>query len=175
MFRRHDREQQGAQGAPGVYRIREKLFSIGDDFWIDRGDQPVFKVDGKALRIRDTLVIEDLQGREVAAIKKKLVAVRDTMTIERAGQTVATVKKAMVSPLRERFTVEVAGGADYDVQGKITDHSYTFERGGSRVAEVSKKWFAVRDTYGVEIGPGQDDGLILAAVVAIDQMTHDVG
>ena len=40
---------------------------------------------------------------------------------------------------------------------------------------MSKKWFRVRDTYGIEIAPGQDDALILAGTVCIDQMTHDVG
>jgi uncharacterized protein YxjI len=33
----------------------------------------------------------------------------------------------------------------------------------------------VRDTYGVEIAAGQDDALVLAVVVCIDQMTHDAG
>jgi len=32
---------------------------------------------------------------------------------------------------------------------------------------------SVRDTYGVEIEPGQNDILILAITVAIDMMTHD--
>ena len=35
------------------------------------------------------------------------------------------------------------------------------------------RWFSVRDTYGIEIAPGQDDALILAVVVCIDQMSHD--
>ena len=43
---------------------------------------------------------------------------------------------------------------------------------GRKVAEVSKKWLRVRDTYGVDIAPGQDDILILAATVCIDQMSH---
>ena len=40
------------------------------------------------------------------------------------------------------------------------------------MAEVSKKWFRVRDTYGVEVAPGQNDIVILAATVAIDIMAH---
>jgi uncharacterized protein YxjI len=43
------------------------------------------------------------------------------------------------------------------------------------VAEVSKRWFRVRDTYGIEIAPDQEDALILAVTVCIDQMTNDVG
>jgi uncharacterized protein YxjI len=41
------------------------------------------------------------------------------------------------------------------------------------VAEVSKKWFRVRDSYGVAIDPGQDDIVILAVTVCIDQMAHE--
>jgi hypothetical protein len=42
-----------------------------------------------------------------------------------------------------------------------------------KVAQVSKKWFRIRDTYGVEISPDQEDILILAVTVALDQMAHD--
>jgi hypothetical protein len=34
------------------------------------------------------------------------------------------------------------------------------------------KWFRVRDTYGIEVEPGQNDALILAIAVAIDTMAH---
>jgi uncharacterized protein YxjI len=46
------------------------------------------------------------------------------------------------------------------------------EAGGHKVAEVSKKWFRVADTYGVEIEPGQNDVVILAATAAVDMMAN---
>jgi uncharacterized protein YxjI len=154
--------------------MREKLLAIGDDFWIENGaGERTFKVDGKALRIRDTLKFEDASGHELLRIQERKLRVRDTMAIERDGDTVATIHKALITPLRERFKVELAHGGEYDVKGNIVDHEYKFERDGREVAHVSKRWFRVRDTYGVEIEPGQDDVLILAATVAIDQMTHD--
>ena len=55
-------------------------------------------------------------------------------------------------------------------QGNITDHEFEIESDGTKVAEVSKKWFRVRDSYGVEVAPGQDEALILAIAVCIDQM-----
>ena len=33
-------------------------------------------------------------------------------------------------------------------------------------------WIAVRDGYGVQIAPGEDDGLVLAITVCMDAMTH---
>jgi len=153
------------------YRMREKMFSIGDDFWIETGDgERAFKVDGKALRIRDTLVLEDPSGSELYTIQEKKLRVRDTMEIEQGGRTVATVKKALVTPLRDRYSIEVEGGDDLEAKGNVVDHEFKINRDGDQVAEVSKRWFRVRDTYGIEIAPGQDEALILAVTVCIDQM-----
>ena len=86
------------------------------------------------------------------------------------GSSLATVKKAMVTPLRERYSVSVAGGPDLDVQGNILDHEYEISAGRDKVAEVSKKWFRIRDTYGVQIEPGQNAIVLLAIAVALDMM-----
>jgi len=158
------------------YRMREKMFSIGDDYWIETdGGERAFKVDGKALRIRKTFVLETAGGEELLTIREKKLSIRDKMEIERDGQTVATVRKALVSPLRDRFSIDVDGGEDMEAKGNVVDHEYKIERGGHTVAEASKRWFRVRDTYGIEVADGQDDALILAVTVCIDQMTHDVG
>jgi uncharacterized protein YxjI len=161
---------------PNRYRMREKLFAIGDDYWIenDQGER-VFKVNGKALRVRETFVLESPRGEELYTIQEKKLRLKDTMDIERDGRSVATVKKALLTPLRDRFSISVEGGEDMDAKGNIVDHEYKIERGGNEVAEVSRRWFRVRDTYGIEIMPGQDDGLLLATAVCIDQMSHDVG
>ena len=165
-----------AGGGAHRYQMREKLASIGDDFWIENGaGQRAYKVDGKALRVRDNLKIKDMQGNVVAEIQEKIARVKDTMDIARTGQTIATVKKALVTPLRGRFSVNVAGGADMDVDGNVLGHEFKVTQGGREIAEISQKWFRVRDSYGVEIQPGQDDALLLAITVVIDQLTSDVG
>jgi uncharacterized protein YxjI len=180
MLRRDDRqerrEERGSGGGSDKthYQMRQKMFAIGDDFWIenDRGER-VFKVDGKALRIRSTLVLEDRSGREVARIQERMLRVKDSMEIEDAnGRRVGMVKKALITPIRDRWVVKIKDGPDLDVQGNILDHEYTIGEGRDKVAEVSKKWFRVRDSYGVEIEPGQDDAVILMIVVAIDEMAH---
>jgi len=154
--------------------MRQNLISIGDDFWIEneRG-QRMFKVDGKALRVRQTLIFEDTDGHELYKIQERMLRIKDSMEIEGPnGERRAMVKKALISPLRDRWSVKIGDGPDMDVQGNILDHEYRIEGGGRRVAEVSKKWFRVRDTYGVEIAPGQDDALVLATTAAIDMMAH---
>jgi uncharacterized protein YxjI len=157
------------------YKIRQKLFSIGDDFWIEnqRG-QKVFKVDGKALRLRKTLIFEDMKGNKLCQIQERLLPIKETMAIDGPdGKQLAVVKKALITPLRDKWDVNVKDGPDLDVQGDILDHEYAIKQGWKKVAEVSKKWFRLTDTYGVEIDPGQNDILILAIAVAIDMMVHD--
>jgi uncharacterized protein YxjI len=171
--RRDDRGRGGSAGS-NRYQMREKMVSIGDDFWIenDKG-QKAFKVDGKALRVRQTLVFEDTHGTELAKIQERKLRVKDSMEIEGPqGENLATVKKAMITPVRDRFTVKIKNGPDLEVKGNILDHEYTIGEGRDKVAEVSKKWFRVRDSYGVSIDPGQDDIVILAVAVCIDQMAH---
>ncbi len=172
--RREERREARRGGGSQTFRMRQKLVSIGDDYWIeDEHGERVFKVNGKALRVRDTMIFEDPSGHELFKIQQKMLRLRDTMEIEDgSGHTVATVKKALITPLRERFDVKVEHGDDLEVQGNIVDHEYKIERDGDKVAEVSKKWFRVADTYGVEVEQGQEPGLILAVTAVVDAMTH---
>ena len=160
---------------PNRYKIRQKLFSIGDDFWIENHKgQKVFKVDGKALRLRKTLIFEDMDGNELCQIQERWLPIKETMEIEDPdGKQMAVVKKALITPLRDRWDVKVKGGPDLDVQGDFLDHEYSIKQGWKKVADVSKKWFRLTDTYGVEIESGQNEVLILAIAVAIDMMAHD--
>ena len=154
------------------YQMRERLISIGDDYWIeDESGQRAFKVDGKAFRVRDTFVLRDANDQEAAKIQERKARVRDTMEIERPGGN-ATVHKALVG-VRDRFKIDVEGGPDMSARGNIVDHEYEIERDGDTVATVSKRWFRVRDTYGVAIEPGQDDAMILAIAVCVDAMSRD--
>jgi uncharacterized protein YxjI len=153
--------------------MRQKLFAIGDDFWIEtEGGERAFKVNGKALRIRDTFVLESPSGDELFKAQKKMLHIRDTMKIERDGETVATIKKAMIAPLRERFSIDLEDGGELTAKGNIVDHEYEIERDGQKVAEISKRWFRIRDTYGIEIAPGQDDAFILATTACIDELAE---
>jgi uncharacterized protein YxjI len=155
-----------------TFRMREKMMAIGDDYWIEDDDgNKVFKVDGKAARLRETFILEDTSGNELSKIQEKKLSVRDKMTIEH-GDTRATVRKRLLG-IRDHYIVEVDDGEDLKVHGNIVNHEYEIERDGDTVAEVSKKWFRVRDTYGVQLAEGQDVALILAITVCVDAMAHD--
>lgn len=177
--RRHERREERREARAGSrevtrYQMRQRMISVGDDYVIenDHGER-VFKLDGKALRIRKTILFEDMDGRELCKIQERMLRVRDSMEIEDpGGHRMALVQKAMITPMRERWAVKIEDGPDLRVQGNVVDHEYTIERDGERVAEVSKRWFRVRDTYGVEVAPDENDILILATAAVIDTMAH---
>jgi uncharacterized protein YxjI len=155
-----------------MYLIRERFFDIGDDFDItDDEGRKVFHVDGKVLSLRNRLVIRDPAGREVASVHRHLVALRPTYEITIGGQKAAEVRKKLFTPFRERFTVDIPGPDDLDLTGDLLDHEFSVERDGRQVASVSKRWFSIRDTYGVQIAEGEDHLLILASVLALELAT----
>jgi len=152
-----------------MYVIRERFFALGDDFDItDETGRPVYQVDGKVFSLHDRLVLRDPTGRELAQVHRRLVALRPTYQISVGGEEVAEIRKHFFTPFRDKFTIDIPGPDDLEMSGNLFDHEYEITRGGAVVATVSKRWLTIRDTYAVEVAPGQDDLLILASVLAVD-------
>jgi len=152
-----------------MYVIREKFFSIGDDFDVlDEHGTKLLHVDGKVLSLRNKVVIEDPAGTEVASVHRHLVALRPTYEITIGGEKAAEVRKKLFTPFRESFTIDVPGPDDLEMKGDLLDHEYVIERGGVEVAAVSKRWLTIRDTYAVQVADGVDPLLVIGAVLALD-------
>lgn len=169
LFRNKD---QGDDN-PWRFVMKERLLAIGDDSYIENAaGLRAFWVDGKALRVRETLIFKDLQGRELYKIQERKARIRDTMKIQLAnGDTAATVKKALISPIRARFSIEVENGPDLSAKGNVLHHEYKIKRDDLVVAEISKKWVRIRDTYTVDITPGEDIMFLLAITTALDTLS----
>ena len=172
--KQEDRQEFGRGGSAERYKMREKMVSIGDDFWIENEQgRRAFKVDGKLLHVRDILIFEDANGRELVKMASKIIQIKDQVKLERTGGPGAVVKKDLINLVHDHFIMKVDNGAEYEIRGNLLDHEYEITQGRNKVAEVSKKWFRIADTYGVQIEQGADDILILAATVAVDQLSHD--
>ncbi|MFE3513837.1 LURP-one-related/scramblase family protein [Streptomyces sp. NPDC059166] len=145
--------------------VRERLFGIGDDYWIEDADgHKLFLVDGKAMRLRDTFELKDADGRVLVEVREKLVSLRDTMVIEREGEGLAKVKRKRLSLLRNHYRVTMADGTELDVSGKILDREFAIEYDGELLAQISRRRLSVRDTYGVDIVREDADVPLLIAV-----------
>lgn len=155
------------------YLLRRKIFAIGDDFTVkDEPGADRYIVDGKVFSIGHKVIISDMQGNEEATIHQHLLTLLPTYEITRNDQELAEVRKKLTF-FHEEFTVDIPGPDDLEVQGDLLDHEYEFTRGGQTVATVSKQWFTLTDSYGVEVAPGIDDVLILASAIVIDLVNED--
>ena len=155
------------------YLMKQKIFAWGDDFTIkDEAGNDAFFVDGRAFSIGKKLSFQDMSGNELAFIRQKLLSLGPSYEISRNGEVVSMVKKKLFTLFRCRFSVDVPGPDDLEAQGSFMDYDYTFTRGNKTAAQVSKRWFSLRDTYGVDVAEGEDDVLILASTVVIDMVCH---
>jgi len=142
--------------------MKQKLFAIGDDFLIrDAAGNDAFFVDGKVFTLGHQLSFQDMQRRELVYIRQKLLALGPTYELYRGGELVAVVKTQI-------FTFP----DDLVAEGDFTDHEYVISRGARPVATVSKQWFALTDTYGVDVADGEDAVLLLASTVVVDMACH---
>jgi uncharacterized protein YxjI len=156
------------------YVMRQKLLCWGDDFHIkNESGENIFFVDGRAFSIGKKLSFQDMNGNELAFIRQKLLAWGPTYEIYRNGELAAVVKKHLFTLFRCKFNVDVPGPDDIEATGNFLDREYRFERLERTIAEVSKRWFSWTDTYGVYFVDNEDDVLILASTVVIDQVCHD--
>lgn len=148
--------------------MRERLFDLGEDYTIeDEEGRPVFVVDGRVLALKKTFLLRDLSGRVLARIREPLVALHETVVIEREGLPKTTVRRTLLTLLRPRYHVECSDG-DLEVVGDIIGREFTIRRDGMETARVSRHLFSLRETYGVEVAPGEDAPLMLSIVVAVE-------
>jgi uncharacterized protein YxjI len=153
-------------------RVQESLIARGDDVWIEHEHgERVYRIDDRALLIRDAFILRDADGNELAKVQEGERLDRDTIPIERQGQMIATVRKTRAG-LHHRFYMSVPESVDLEAHGHVDGHEYEIRRDGDVVASVSKRWFRAPHTYGVEIRDGEDEPLLLALTVALDQLHH---
>jgi uncharacterized protein YxjI len=152
------------------YLVKQRIFSLAASFWItDEGGNEVFHVDGHALQLRKSFELTDTSGAVVAEIKQQLFRLRPTMDIERDGGVIATVRRVRLS-FRHRYEVTLADGTVLDAAGNFADLSWELAVGDQLIGRISRQWFQVRDSYGVEVEPGQDAALVIAIAVCIDRL-----
>jgi len=156
------------------YLVRERLFDIKDDFWVtDEHGRDVFYVNAKFLSLHHTLVLEDASGRRLASIKHRLLTFTDAIDIEHDGAVVATVHRGIFSPLHHRAHIDLHDGGRLEAIGNLIDKDFEIRDRHHAVARVSRKWFRIRDTYGVEVAPGQNDALMIAIAVCLDRIHQE--
>lgn len=154
------------------YAIKQKLFSLADSFTItDENGRAAYVVKGQLLSFGKKLRMFDTAENELCYIEQKIFRLLPEYDIYIAGDLYANVKKRFAL-FRNDFDVTSKVG-NYEVVGDFLAYEFTIVKSGSEVARISKKFFALTDTYGVEISQGEEAVALLALAIVIDMVCHD--
>jgi uncharacterized protein YxjI len=99
------------------------------------------------------------------------------MLIERDGEQLARVRRKRLSLLRNHYRVTLVDGTELDVSGKILDREFAIDYDGELLAQISRRWLTVRDTYGIDVVREDADAALLIAVsvcvIVLADREHD--
>lgn len=157
------------------YTMKQKLLSFRDSFKIfDEDDQLAFIAKGGFFSIRKGLTLMLPDETQVARIKQKLIAWKPTFYITLATGECCKIKKCFWPLFTSRFVLTTPK-AQVTIEGDLLSHEYQFSVDGEEIAYVSKRWFSLGDSYGIEIKYEGDIPLMLAAAATIDLVNHNDG
>ncbi|CAF4795649.1 unnamed protein product [Rotaria sp. Silwood1] len=167
------------QHMPRRYQVREKIFSLGDNFKIkDDCGNHMFTVRSKFLSVGDHLILENASGLRLIKIREEILHLHPTFQIMsisngRSDSVLASIKKKFTL-FRNKFSIKSVYG-EYDLEAlDVFSHSFSLTKAGKTSAIVSKKHFSMANTYLVEIADDKDDHVfVLALVIVINQVLFD--
>jgi uncharacterized protein YxjI len=155
------------------YLLRQRMLAFADSFQIkNENGAEAFVVNGKVFSLGKKLTLEDTAGNPLLSIEQQLLSWGPSYAIFRDGAQVALIQKELFNFFSYRFTIELDGASPLKTTGDFSNHEYAITRDGQQVAAISKQWFAMTDTYGVDVTNGEDDVLVLAIAVVIDMVCH---
>lgn len=154
------------------YLIRQKVFSFGDKFTIkDEFSEDCYQVVGKVFSLGNKLSLYDMQGRELYFIQQKLMKLMPEYHLLKGEDVVAVVKKKLTF-LKARFEIESSLG-HYTIQGSPFGYNFQILKDNQVVATISKQFFSMTDAYGIDISNNEDQAMMIALVIVIDQVVHE--
>lgn len=156
-----------------VYKVRQKILSFTEDFVIkNEYDEDVFFVKGKFFSIGHKLKISDVYGNELLYIEQKVLRFLPEYYIyDNSNTQIAKIKKKFTF-FKPQYNIDSIYGS-YELNGNILQHNFEILKNGTICAEISKRWFSLTDTYGVEVSPQEKPEFILALVIIIDMVMDD--
>lgn len=152
--------------------VTQKLLSLADSFVIhDEYNNPVYNVEGKLFALGSKLKLYNMNGGEEIYIEQQLFKFLPEYHLYRKGHKLGVIKKEFTF-LKPNFNIQATSG-HYKLEGDFFSHNFNIIKGGKPVAQISKKFFAMRDSYTIDIVPGEDESFLLGICIVIDQVLHE--
>ena len=145
--------------------IKQKLFSLTSNFSVkDENNEDKYFVKGEFFSLRGKLHILNRNGEEIGLIYARLFTLFPRFFLEINGQEVAEIVREF-SFFKPKYRLE---NTSLRVEGDLWDHNYSLFDGDILIMTITKEWFALSDTYALEILDPSYELISLGIVLAID-------
>ena len=152
--------------------MKKKILSLREHYdFEDVTGSKLGEADGNLFQVPAKFTVFDNHGLEMMHLDGKVFSLRRQFTFhDAADEELGIIKKKIVKLIGEEFWVEKDGVEFMRIYGNFTEHDYKMEVNGVQVANLHKKWAAVRDTIGVSITGNVDHRVIIGAVIVIEHV-----
>jgi uncharacterized protein YxjI len=150
--------------------MKKKILSIREhyDFEDTQGNKQG-EGDGNFIQFPAKFQVIDNSGALLMSVEAKLISIRRQFTFhDSQGAVLGAIKKKLVKLIGSEYWVEKNGEEFLRIYGNFVEHDYYFAVNGQQVAQVHKKWVAMRDTFGLSITGNVDHRLVIGSVIAIE-------
>ena len=150
--------------------MKKKILSVREhyDFEDVQGNK-LGEGDGNFFQFPAKFQVLDISGTQVMNLEAKLISIRRQFTFhDSQGSIIGAIKKKIVKLFGSEYWVEQNGDEFLRIYGNFVEHDYLFAVNGQQVAQVHKKWVAMRDTFGLSITGNVDHRIVIGSVIAIE-------
>jgi uncharacterized protein YxjI len=161
----------GSVFAGTEYIVEQKIVALRDTFGIkNRNGNLLAYVKKKIVSWGPHFFFETPDGTRLGEMRGKVLSVRPTFEIYDDQGLIAVVKKKILKLLGSEWWLENSSGEIARIKGNITEHNFSIQSPtGTEIAQISKKWVSVRDSYSIEVLSQElSPYVIIAYAIAMD-------
>ena len=158
-----------ASTAPFGFKVKQRIISFRGgtyDIFDQATEQQLFVAKRKMFTLTPTIIIENLQGQEVARVKGNFL-IGTKWEITQGGNLIGMVKFPLIRFCGVKFDVELQGN-NYTASDILGWSFVARDVNGNIGFLLDKKVFRIKDTYKIEVYPPLEPVFALAASLAID-------
>jgi uncharacterized protein YxjI len=165
------------------FLLKEKLLSFRDKVKVmtpDKEELGYFK--GKIIKIGNTYrlynINDENETNPLLTVHEKVISMRSTYTFYEGGEQVddkliGKLKRKIVS-IKPSYWFEDANETRlFTMKGNIWQLKYKILYKGDQVAEISKKLFRIKGTYGIKMRPNITDDMAILVLGIVVMLHHE--
>lgn len=149
--------------------MKKKILSLTEHYdFEDLQGNKLGEGDGNFFQFPAKFRVLDNSG-EVMHVDGKLISIRRQFNFyDNSGNELGEIKKKLMKLIGQEYWVEQNGNQFLRIYGNFVEHDYRFEINKQTVAQVHKKWVAMRDTFGVSINGDVDHRIVIGSIIVIE-------